>query len=196
MFKRQLAVVASALVLTAMMTACSTVEETEAKIELSKISVLAVDNNIQIKPSDTFSWNKDVVLIGAENLPANNIAAAITSDIEKTIQANGHTFIDADKHKSTFNLTAMAILDKPGDNNLIVHFGLDPGMGASAMNNDKGSLVLAVKDGNGRLLWRGVVQIYTDKDMDEAAKEQRRQRAIASLLKELFSKKLAAVPVA
>ena len=188
MIKSKLAVVA----LTFIVTACSMVDPMTSATELENISVVAVNNDIKIKPSDTFSWNKDIIIIGAENTKKNNIATALTSTIEKVIKDNGHTFTTDDTHNSDFNLTAMLILDKPGDNNAAMHFGLDPSIGHSAMHHAKGSLILAVKDNKTILLWRGAVQIFTKKNVKRDVRDLRSKHAIASLLKELFSKKIAA----
>ncbi|NRB38865.1 MAG: hypothetical protein HRU20_10420 [Pseudomonadales bacterium] len=176
--------------------ACTTVEETSTAFqkpdELSRISVLAVDNHIQIKPDDTFSWQDDMAIVGLDKEQQNKIAAVLTADIEAGIQKQGFSFISDAKTGSTFKLAAMAVLDKNGEEslNLVTRFGIDPGLGNSQMNHDKGALVLAVTNKDNELLWRGVVQIFTDKDVSEEMRTVRRERAINLLLKELFSKRL------
>lgn len=179
------------------MSACTTtVEDTVSQPdELSKISVLALDNkNLKITPSDTFSWHDSVAVVGVDEQRQANISARLTGALESGIKERGHSFVTEDGKVSTFKLAAMAILDRDGEeqHSLVLRFGIDPGLGNSQMHHDKGSLVLGVMDNRGNLMWRGVVQIFTDENMDEEVRQQRTQRAVSLLLKELFSKTVVA----
>lgn len=176
--------------------ACSTttVETVKPLDEMSKISVLALDNqHIQIKPTDTFKWRDDFAVVGVDKDGQQTTAARLSGAIEQAIEKRGHNFIDDKSQASNFQLSAMAILDKDGgeEHSLVMRFGIDPGLGHSHMQHDKGSLVLGVMNDQGELLWRGVVQIFTDENMDEDMRQLRTQRAIDLLLKELFSKTIA-----
>lgn len=189
--------VALLAVLTLTLAACSTttVEKVKPRNEMSKISVLALDNNnIQIKPTDTFKWRDDFAVVGVEKEGQEATAERLSLAIEEAIEAKGHDFIDDRTQASNFQLSAMAILDKDGgeEHSLVLRFGIDPGLGHSHMQHDKGSLVLGVMDNEGVLLWRGIVQIFTDDALDGETRKLRTQRAIDLLLKELFSKTVVA----
>ncbi len=197
MVKMNIAALTALLSSVLLLSACNSVEETEKSTlqhpdELSKISVLAIDNRIQIKPEDTFSWHDKMAIVGVEKTEQDKVAAVLSADIEQGIQQQGHAFIKAGEGDATFNIAAMAILDKNGEESfsLVTHFGIDPGLGNSKMDHDKGALVLAVTDKDNTLLWRGVVQIFTAEDLSDEMRKNRRERAIGLLLRELFAKRV------
>ena len=160
---------------------------------------MALDNNIQIKPGDTFSWHGDLAVIGADDTVDSQLVATLRADIEKGVKQFQHPFLVAKDVESHFKLAAMVVINKEGEESfsLVNHFGIDPGLGNSQLNHDKGALVLVVTNKANVLLWRGVVQIFTAEELDEKSRNQRRERAIHLLLKELFSKTVAAdIPAA
>ena len=82
--------VALLAVLTLTLAACSTttVEKVKPRNEMSKISVLALDNNnIQIKPTDTFKWRDDLAVVGVEKGGQGATAERLSLAIEEAIEA-------------------------------------------------------------------------------------------------------------
>ena len=179
------------LVLTSACSSWQSSPETEdqAAYELSRISVLAVDNGLSIKAGDSFHWQKNMTIEGLEGVDESALAAILMTDVEAEIKKKGYVMTLENSAPSSLQLLAVAILDHDGQSfdKVMLQFGVDPGLGQSKMHYDKGSLVLAVKNQAGQLLWRGVVQIFTDETLNPQQKEQRRQRAIVLLLKEMFS---------
>ncbi len=167
----------------------SSEKDSQAAYELSRISVLAVDNDLTIKSTDTFQWQENLTIEGLEGADEAALGAILMMDIETEIKAKGYGIELDNKQSAPLQLLAVAILDHEGQSldKVMLKFGVDPGLGQSKMHYDKGSLVLAVKNPAGQLLWRGVVQIFTDDTLSSEQKEQRRQRAIVLLLKEMFS---------
>ncbi|ROS01794.1 uncharacterized protein DUF4136 [Sinobacterium caligoides] len=180
-----------------MLTACTTTttESVQPEDSMSKISVLALDvANIQIKPTDTFKWHDDLIIVGVDKdtkEAKEATARRLTSEIESTIKAHGHEFISDKQQQSDYQVSAIAALGKDGAEapNLVLRFGVDPGLvGGPGTHYDKGALAIRVTDAQGVLLWRGIVQVFIDENVDAETRQHRTERAVEAVFEELFAK--------
>lgn len=178
-------------VLTLMIGACQTVEESEQGSDTKRLAMVShFDSTYTISASkNTFTWKPDgSFLLASERINTDEFKPLLENAIMMALKNKGYKFDNSVDDSDLLVSYAAGLETELSDKEVTRRFGMIPGLPgntASQEKFEKGTIIVDIFDKTtNKSVWRGVVQGFANLKLSRAERGKRLERIMRQLLGE------------
>ena len=158
--------------------------------ELSRLSAVAVTSTgFSLEPGSSLGWRTEVIWLQGDNsheLPPGVNSQGLRTELERQLQAMGHSFVAADESADYVLIAAVILGESEAGDEFIELAKLYPSLEYVSQTLEKGSLLVGLsRPGSPVILWRAGIQAFIAENLTPAQRQQRLEAIVRSLLRTL-----------